>query len=107
MGESSGIGDGSCQDATIVYAKIHPSIGIARVGNSRLPDSFYIGPQVVDPAPLPAENYRDSTGALKREVAQFRIYGYDGAGRLVQLRAGPRHPLGRHRAGLHSPQGLR
>jgi hypothetical protein len=34
----------------------------------------------VDPAPLPAENYRDSTGALKREVAQFRIYGYDGAG---------------------------
>jgi hypothetical protein len=35
MGESSGIGDGSCQDATIVYAKIYPSIGISRVGNSR------------------------------------------------------------------------
>jgi hypothetical protein len=84
MGESSGIGDGSCQDATIVYAKIHPSIGIARVGNSRQPDGFYIGPQVVDPAPLPAQNYRDSTGALKREVAQFRIYGYDGAGRVVR-----------------------
>jgi hypothetical protein len=84
MGESSGMGDGSCQDATIVYAKIHPSIGIARVGNSRQPDGFYIGPQVVDPAPLPAQNYRDSTGALKREVAQFRIYGYDGAGRVVR-----------------------
>ena len=84
MGESSGTGDGSCQDATIVYAKIHPSIGIARVGNSRQPDGFYIGPQVVDPAPLPAQNYRDSTGALKREVAQFRIYGYDGAGRVVR-----------------------
>ena len=84
MGESSGMGDGSCQDATIVYAKIHPSIGIARVGNSRQPDGFYIGPQVVDPAPLPAQNYRDSTGALKREVAQFRIYGYDGAGRVTK-----------------------
>ena len=38
---------------------------------------------LVDPAPLPAQTYRDSTGALKREVAQFRIYGYDGAGRVV------------------------
>jgi hypothetical protein len=84
MDESSAMGDGSCQDESIVYAKIHPSIGIARVGNSRQPDGFYIGPQVVDPAPLPAQNYRDGTGALKREVAQFRIYGYDGAGRVVR-----------------------
>jgi len=84
MSESSGMGDGGCLDETIVYAKIHPAIGIARVGNSREPDGFYLGPQVVDPAPLPAETYRDSTGALKREVAQFRIYGYDGAGRVVR-----------------------
>ncbi len=84
MGENSGMGDGNCQDDTIVYAKIHPAIGIARVGNSLQPDGFYLGPQVVDPAPLPAQTYRDSTGALKREVAQFRIYGYDGAGRVVR-----------------------
>ena len=64
MDESSAMGDGSCQDESIVYAKIHPSIGIARVGNSRQADGFYIGPQVVDPAPLPAQNYRDGTGAL-------------------------------------------
>lgn len=84
MGESSGMGEGSCEDAAIVYAKIHPSIGIARVGNSRQPDGFYLGPQVVDPAPHPAQHYRDSSGALKREMAQFRIFGYDAAGRVVR-----------------------
>jgi hypothetical protein len=67
----------------IAYAKIHPSIGIARVGNSRKEDGFYIGPQVVDPLPKPGNFYRDGTGALKREVAEFRIYGYDAQGRVV------------------------
>ncbi len=71
-------------DNEIVYAKIHPSIGIARVGNSTQPDGFYIGPQVVDPDPLPPGAYRDSTGALKREVAEFRLYGYDAQGRVVR-----------------------
>jgi hypothetical protein len=67
----------------VVYAKIHPSIGIARVGNSAAPGGFYIGPQVIDPPPRPASFYRDGTGALKREVAEFRIYGYDGQGKAV------------------------
>jgi hypothetical protein len=71
-------------DESIVYAKIHPSIGIARVGNSKKQDGFYIGPQVAEPAPKPPGSYRDSTGALKREVAEFRIYGYDGEGRVVR-----------------------
>lgn len=72
------------QDERIVYAKIHPSIGIARVGNSKKEDGFYIGPQVVDPAPKAPGAYRDNSGALKREVAEFRIYGYDGEGRVVR-----------------------
>lgn len=84
MAKNSGMGEGACQDGAIAYAKIHPSIGIARVGNSCLHDGYYIGPQVVDPAPLPAESYRDSTGALKRQVAQFRIFGYDSAGCVVR-----------------------
>lgn len=67
----------------VAYAKIHPSIGIARVGNSKKENGFYIGPQVVDPAPRPERFYRDETGALKREVAEFRIYGYDAHGRVV------------------------
>lgn len=67
----------------VVHAKIHPSIGIARVGNSTQEDGFYIGPQVVDPEPQDAAFYRDGHGALKREVAEFRVYGYDGQGRVV------------------------
>lgn len=67
----------------IAYAKIHPSVGIARVGNSSKEDGFYVGPQVVDPLPGPENFYRDGTGALKREVAEFRIYGYDAQGRVL------------------------
>jgi len=74
----------SQQDERIVYAKIHPSIGIARVGNSKRPDGYYIGPQVTEPTPKAPGAYRDKTGALKREVAEFRIYGYDADGRVVR-----------------------
>lgn len=68
-------------DGTVVRAAIHPGIGIARVGNS--PDGIYVGPEVPNPSPLPPEHYRDDTGALKREAARFRIYGYNAAGEVV------------------------
>ncbi|MBB3139809.1 LodA/GoxA family CTQ-dependent oxidase [Halomonas organivorans] len=68
----------------IAYAKIHPAIGIARVGNSRDVDGFTIGPQVIDPPPQEPGHYRDASGALKREVAEFRLYGYDGNGQVVR-----------------------
>lgn len=71
-------------DEQIVYAKIHPSIGIARVGDSKKDDGFFIGPQVPNPEPKPAGFYRDAAGALKREVAEFRIYGYNGQGKVVR-----------------------
>ena len=70
------------KDTRIVRAAIHPAIGIARVGNSV--DAYYVGPQVADPAPQPVGFYRDATGALKREAAQFRIYGYNTAGEIVR-----------------------
>ena len=65
----------------IVRAAIHPAIGIARVGNS--PEEFYIGPEVAEPAPKPPGFYKDGSGALKREAALFRVYGYDAAGKVV------------------------
>jgi hypothetical protein len=43
------------EDMRIVRAAIHPSIGIARVGNSER--EYYIGPEV--PAPLPAHLRQD------------------------------------------------
>lgn len=73
--------DGQPEDTTIVRAAIHPAIGIARVGDSQ--DEFYIGPEVVGPQPLPGGAYKDATGALKREAARFRIYGYNAAGEVV------------------------
>ena len=66
---------------TIVTARIHPAIGIARVGNSR--HEYYIGPEVPFPAGSPQGGYRDAGGHLKRQAARFRVYGYDSAGRVV------------------------
>lgn len=65
----------------IVRAAIHPAIGIARVGNS--PAEFYVGPEVTFPTPKSPGFYKDGAGALKREAALFRVYGYDAAGQVV------------------------
>lgn len=75
------------QDDVIVRAAIHPSIGIARLGNSE--DEFFLGPEIVDPPPFPPGFYRDRSGALKRQAARFRIYGLNTAGQAVtELTAG-------------------
>ena len=66
--------------STIVEAKIHPAIGIARVGNSD--DAYFIGTEVPNPVPAPEHGYKDK-GRLKRQAARFRVYGYDAAGRVV------------------------
>ena len=67
--------------STIVRAAIHPAIGVARVGNSA--DGYFVGPQVVEPLPEPPGCYKDGAGALKRQAALFRVYGYDAAGNVV------------------------
>jgi len=65
----------------IVYAKIHPAIGIGRVGNSE--DEYYIGPEYTHEPPPPFGSTRDDTGAIKRQAAKFRIYGYNKHGVAV------------------------
>lgn len=69
------------RDTRIVRAAIHPGIGVARIGDS--PHEFFIGPEVTDPPPTPAGGHRDATGAIKRQAARFRIYGYNCAGEVV------------------------
>jgi hypothetical protein len=69
------------EDRRIVRAAIHPSIGVARVGDSQ--EAFFIGPEVVDPLPQPPGFYRDESGALKRQAARFRIYGLNAEGKVV------------------------
>ena len=82
----------SC-DASIPTYKIHPGIGIARLGNS--PDAFCISPET--PAALPIEcdergnpvmsadgeqlvrtsRFKDALGRIKRQAARFQVYVYD------------------------------
>jgi hypothetical protein len=69
-------------DMHVVRAAIFPPIGVARVGNSR--DGWFVGPEVTHPAPQPLGFYRDAAGALKREVARFRIYGLNRLGEIVR-----------------------
>ena len=68
-------------DQQIVRAAIHPAIGVARVGNSQ--DEYFYGPEVVHPLPEQPGFYKDETGALKRQAALFRVYGYNAAGQVV------------------------
>jgi hypothetical protein len=71
----------AAQDTRVVRAAIHPAIGVARLGNSA--SDFFVGPQVVPTPPAPAGAYRDGAHALKRQAAEFRIYGFNAAGEVV------------------------
>jgi hypothetical protein len=71
-----------CVDTRIVRAAIHPAIGIARIGDSAT--DYFVGPEVVDPAFEKPEFYRDAKGALKRQAARFRIYGFNANDEVVR-----------------------
>ncbi len=71
-----------CVDTKIVRAAIHPAIGIARIGDSAT--DFFIGPEVVLPAAAQPGHYRDEAGALKRQAARFRLYGFNARGEVVR-----------------------
>ena len=72
--------------------RIHPAIGIARVGTSR---EYYLGPETMaaepgegvltgglpikpgtDSTTITSGDLRDSDGKLKRQAARFKIYQY-------------------------------
>jgi L-lysine epsilon oxidase-like protein len=73
----------------IVACKIHPAIGIARVGNS--PDQFFVGPEMPGVCDVPSGGYKDAgepdkgiPPRVKRQAARFRIFGYDRHGKAVR-----------------------
>lgn len=59
--------------AIVRAAAIHPSIGVARLGNS--PEGYFFAPEVVDPPPESPGFYRDDNGALKRQAVEFPFMG--------------------------------
>ena len=66
----------------IVSYKIHPGLGIARVGNS--PTEFYVGPLTPGEVPSPEGGFKDKMGRIKRQAAEFRVYGYNKDGVAVK-----------------------
>jgi hypothetical protein len=84
--------------------RIHPAVGIARLGDS--PDEFYIAPDQPAAKPtdcdvrgnpklspdgtaeLPVIHFKDAQGRIKRQAARFQIFAYDDehpAGRPLRL----------------------
>jgi hypothetical protein len=72
--------------------RIHPAIGIARLGNS--PDKFYIAPDAGGQLPIQCDDngnpvvdvhgnevsvtdFKDSGGRILRQAARFRVFVYD------------------------------
>jgi hypothetical protein len=68
----------------VVRCAIHPSVGVARVGNAPA-DEYYLAPEVPgrasDPGP---QGFKNAKGQVRKEAARFRIYGYDKKGRVVR-----------------------
>jgi len=62
--------------------RIHPAIGIARLGNAPLPEpsppapdgSWFYGPENVDDPPQ--DRYKADRGRVKKQAARFRIYEF-------------------------------
>jgi hypothetical protein len=54
--------------------KIHPAIGIARVGDH--PDQFFTGPEVPFRTAAPPGSFFKAGGQVKRQGARFRIFDY-------------------------------
>jgi hypothetical protein len=67
----------------IVNVKIHPAIGIARLGN--IPDEFFIGPELPWDRTIPDGGYKDEQCRVKRQAARFRIFAYHKDGSITKI----------------------
>jgi hypothetical protein len=62
--------------------RIHPAIGIARVGNS---PEFFIGPERRREIPEPTGGFKDAQCRVKRQAARFRIYAHHDNGTVEEI----------------------
>jgi hypothetical protein len=63
--------------------KIHPAIGIARIGNS--PDEFFVGPERVGEEPNPPGGFKDAQCRVKRQAVRFRVYAHHDDGSVEEI----------------------
>jgi hypothetical protein len=69
----------------IVGVKVHPAIGVARLGDS--PDEFFVGPEKVWEVPDPPSGFKDAQCRVKRQAARFRVYAYHDDNTIEELTA--------------------
>ena len=69
----------------ITRIKIHPAIGIARLGNS--PTDFFIGPERPWDHPDPPGGFKDAQCRVKRQAARFRVFAYHDDDTVQELTA--------------------
>ena len=62
--------------------RIHPAIGIARIGNS---PEFFIGPERLREIPEPTGGFKDDQCRVKRQAARFRIYAHHDNGTVEEI----------------------
>lgn len=63
--------------------KIHPAIGVARVGNS--PDEFFVGPEKIGEVPSPPGGFKDNQCRIKRQAARFHIFAHHDDGTVEEI----------------------
>ncbi|MEI7625605.1 MAG: LodA/GoxA family CTQ-dependent oxidase [Actinomycetota bacterium] len=63
----------------VARVAIHPAVAVARVGNSR--DAFFFAPEI--PSATPIGPFKDAKGAMAKQAARFRLYGYDSDGKVI------------------------
>ncbi|MFG1922558.1 LodA/GoxA family CTQ-dependent oxidase [Cryptosporangium sp. NPDC048952] len=66
--------------------KIHPAIGLARVGDS--PDEFFVGPERPNEHPAPADGFKDDQCRIKRQAARFRVFAHHDDGTTEEITTG-------------------
>lgn len=66
--------------AAIARLAIYPAIGICRVGGSR---EWFLAPEVPGLPPQAENGFKDGDRLLKKQVQRFRVYAFDGEGRVI------------------------
>lgn len=69
------------KDQVIQSVAIYPPLGIARIGNS---SEYYFASDLPNTMETPNGGFKDKEGKVKKQVARFRVYGFNAAGEVVK-----------------------
>lgn len=68
--------------------RVHPGLGVARVGNAQGPDNYFLAAEVPGATPSPvATGFRDENGRIRRQAIRFRIYAEMVDGTIKEITA--------------------